>query len=109
MKCPACFSEIDDRSYRCKECHRIASYRRFCWRYRYFVLVIVALIGYWTIPGLVRRWFALDYNKLPHGALVSDQMTLAGWGWRTKDGSAKSHITKAACCICDTTFFRPRT
>ena len=84
MKCPACFSEIDDRSYRCKECHRIASYRRFCWRYRYFVLVIVALIGYWTIPGLVRRWFALDYNKLPHGALVSDQMTLSWLGLADK-------------------------
>src|SRR5437870_3434907 len=29
MNCPACYSEIDDRSYRCKECHRITSYRRF--------------------------------------------------------------------------------
>ena len=84
MKCPACYSEIDDRSYRCKECHRIASYRRLCWRYRYFVLVLVALIGYWTIPGLVRRWFARDYNKLPHGALVSDQMTLAWLGLTDK-------------------------
>src|SRR5262245_50897864 len=85
MKCPACYSEIDDRSYRCKECHRIASYRRFCWRYRYFVLVIVALIGYWTIPGLIRRWFAMDYNKLPLGARVSDQMTL-GWLGLTDKG-----------------------
>jgi len=48
------------------------------WRYRYFVFVIVALIGYWTIPGVIRQWFARDYNKLPFGALVSDQMTL-GW------------------------------
>ncbi len=85
MKCPACYSEIDDRSYRCKECHRITSYRRFCWRYRYFVFVIVALIGYWTIPGLIRRWFAMDYNKLPLGALVSDQMTL-GWLGLTDKG-----------------------
>ena len=85
MNCPACYSEIDDRSYRCKECHRIASYRRLCWRYRYFVLVLVALIAYWTIPGLVRRWFARDYYKLPFGALVSDQMTL-GWLGLTDKG-----------------------
>ena len=97
MNCPACYSEIDDRSYRCKECHRIASYRRFCWRYRYFVLVIVALIGYWTIPGLVRRWFAMDYNKLPLGALVSDQMTL-GWlglkdkGWFCEEPHYKGRL-----------------
>ena len=85
MNCPACYSEIDDRSYRCKECHRVASYRRLCWRYRYFVLVLIALIGYWTIPGLVRRWFARDYDKLPFGALVSDQMTL-GWLGLTDKG-----------------------
>ncbi|MFL6515853.1 MAG: alpha/beta hydrolase [Chthoniobacterales bacterium] len=85
MNCPACYSEIDDRSYRCKECHRVASYRRLCWRYRYSVLVIVALIGYWTIPGLIRRWFARDYNKLPVGALVSDPMTL-GWLGLTDKG-----------------------
>src|SRR3954452_21724780 len=78
MNCPACYSEIDDRSYRCPECHRISSYRRFCWRYRYLVLILVALIGYWTVPGLIRQWFTRDYNKLPFGALVSDQMTL-GW------------------------------
>ncbi len=84
MNCPACYSEVDDRSYRCKECHRITSYRRFCWRYRYLVLVLVALIGYWTIPGLVRRWFAIDYNKLPLGALVSDQMTLSWLGLADK-------------------------
>src|SRR6266404_3861854 len=85
MNCPACYSEIDDRSYRCKECHRVASYRRLCWRYRYFVLVLVALIGYLTMPGLVRRWFARDYNKLPSGALVSDQITL-GWLGLTDKG-----------------------
>ena len=43
MKCPACFSEIDDRSYRCRHCRRICSYRRLCWRYRYFLLIIIAL------------------------------------------------------------------
>src|SRR5215510_13186411 len=97
MNCPACYSQIDDRSYRCKECHRIASYRRFCWRYRYFALVIVALIGYWTIPGLVRRWFARDFNKLPLGALVSDQMTL-GWlglkdkGWFCEEPHYKGSV-----------------
>src|SRR6267378_2095132 len=85
MNCPACYSEIDDRSYRCRECHHICSYKRLCWRYRYFVLVIVGLIGYWTIPALVRGWFARDYNKLPLGALVSDQMTL-GWLGLTDKG-----------------------
>jgi Alpha/beta hydrolase of unknown function (DUF900) len=97
MNCPACYSEIDDRSYRCKECHRIASYRRLCWRYRYFVFVLVALIAYWTIPGLIRRWFAMDYNKLPLGALVSDQMTL-GWlgltdkGWFCEEPHYKGNL-----------------
>jgi len=85
MNCPACYSEIHDKSYRCKECHRISSYRRFCWRYRYFVFLLVALIGYWTIPGLIRQWFARDYDKLPFGALVSDQMTL-GWLGLTDKG-----------------------
>ena len=85
MKCPACYSEIDDRSYRCKECHRVSSYRRFFWRYRYFVFVLVALLGYWTIPGLARRWFTRDYNRLPVGALVSDQVTL-GWLGLTDKG-----------------------
>jgi hypothetical protein len=60
-------------------------------------LVIIALIGYWTIPGLVRRWFALDYNKLPLGALVSDQMTL-GWlgltdkGWFCEEPHYKGNL-----------------
>ena len=59
--------------------------------------MLVALIGYWTIPGLVRRWFALDYNKLPHGALVSDQMTL-GWlgladkGWFCEEPHYKGSL-----------------
>ncbi len=78
MKCPACCSEIDDKSYRCKECHRICSYRRLCWRYRYILLLLIALIGFWTIPGLVRRWFTRGYDKLPPGALVSDATTM-GW------------------------------
>ena len=85
MNCPACYSEIHDRSYRCTECHRISSYRRLCWRYRYFVFVIIALIGYWTVPGLIRRWFARDYNNLALGTLVSDQVTL-GWLGLTDKG-----------------------
>ena len=84
MKCPACCSEIDDRSYRCKHCRRICSYRRLCWRYRYFLLLLFALIGFWTIPGLVRRWFARSYDKLPEGALVSDAMTLDVLGLKDK-------------------------
>ena len=84
MKCPACCSEIDDRSYRCKECHRICSYGRLCRRYRYIVLVLVALIGFWTIKGYVRRWYANDYDKLPEGALVSDATTLDWLGLRDK-------------------------
>jgi len=97
MNCPACYSEIDDQSYRCKACHRVTSYPRLCWRYRYFALVIVALIGYWTIPGLVRRWFARDFKKLPLGALVSDQMTL-GWlgltdkGWFCEEPHYKGSV-----------------
>src|SRR2546421_2587650 len=84
MKCPACCSEIDDRSYRCRECHGICSYRRLCWRYRYIVFGIVALIGFWTIKGYVRRWYANDYDKLPEGALVSDATTLSWLGLRDK-------------------------
>ena len=84
MKCPACRSEIDDRSYRCKVCHRICSYRRFCWRYRYIVLVMVALIGFWMIKGYVGRWYGNDYDKLPEGALVSDATTLNWLGLTDK-------------------------
>src|SRR4051794_39985444 len=97
MECPACYSVIDARSYRCKECHRVASYPKLGWRYRYFVFVLVALIGYWTIPGMVRRWFAHDYNKLPAGSLVSDQITL-GWlgltdkGWFCEEPHYKGNV-----------------
>jgi pimeloyl-ACP methyl ester carboxylesterase len=84
MKCPACCSEIDDRSYRCRKCLGICSYRRLCWRYRYLVFVIVALIGFWTVKVYVRRWYANDYDKLPEGALVSDSTTLSWLGLRDK-------------------------
>ena len=84
MKCPACCSEIDDRSYRCRQCRRITSYRRLCRRYRYFLLLLFALIGFWTVPGLVRRWFARGYDKLPEGALVSDAMTMDMLGLKDK-------------------------
>ena len=76
MKCPACYSEIDDRSYRCRECHRICSYRRLVWRYRWVILVLIALVGFWTLKTYARRWFAPDYARLPEGALVSDATTL---------------------------------
>jgi len=78
MKCPACFSEIDDRSYRCKGCRRVSSYRRLFWRYRYVGLVVGVLIGLWTISGLVTQRFTREYDKLPPGALVSDATTM-GW------------------------------
>lgn len=78
MKCPACRSEIDDRSYRCRHCRRVTSYWRLCWRYRYVVLIIIVLIGFWTIPGLISQRFARGYDKLPPGALVPDATTL-GW------------------------------
>jgi pimeloyl-ACP methyl ester carboxylesterase len=60
-------------------------------------LVIVALVGYWTIPGLIRQWFARDYYKLPAGALVSDQMT-RGWlgvtdkGWFCEEPHYKGSL-----------------
>lgn len=91
MKCPACCSEIDDRSYRCKECRRICSFRRLFWRYRYFLLVIVAMIGFWTIPGLVSRWFTRGYDKLPPGAPVSDAMTMSWLGLKDKGWFCEAH------------------
>ncbi len=84
MKCPACCTEIDDRSYRCARCRRICSYRRLCWRYRYVVVILVVVIGFWTLKGIVARWVANDYDNLPEGALVSDEMTLSWLGLKDK-------------------------
>ena len=84
MQCPACFSEIDDRSYRCRNCRRVCSYRRLAWRYRYVLLVIVLLVGFWTLPGLIAGWFTRGYDKLPPGALVSDTITLDWLGLTDK-------------------------
>jgi pimeloyl-ACP methyl ester carboxylesterase len=86
MKCPACCSEIDDKSYRCTECHRICSYRRLTWRYRYLSLVIVGLLAYWIFGSYIRGLFTKDYSRLPDGALVSDATTrewlgLTDKGW----------------------------
>jgi len=78
MKCPACYSEIDDRSYRCKACRRIVSYWRLCWRYRYVALIAGVLIAIWTISGLVSERFTREYDKLAPGAFVSDATTM-GW------------------------------
>ena len=85
MKCPACRSEIDDQSYRCKECHRICSYRRLAWRYRYLLILIVALIGYWTLGSYVRELFGREYARLPDGALVSDPLTRQWLGLTDKN------------------------
>ena len=75
MKCPACRSEIDDQSYRCTECHRICSYKRLTWRYRYLFLLILAVIGYWTFGSYIRGLFTKNFDKLPEGAMVSDATT----------------------------------
>ena len=84
MKCPACFSEIDDRSYRCRECHRISSYKRLVWRYRYFLLLVLGLIGLWTFKNYAERWFAPVYSRLPEGALVSDATTMRWLGLKDR-------------------------
>ena len=85
MKCPACCSEIDDRSYRCKECRRICSYRRLCYRYRYVLLVALALVAFWIGRAVTRQVVTADFTKLPEGALVSDSVTRAWLGLTDKD------------------------
>jgi pimeloyl-ACP methyl ester carboxylesterase len=84
MKCPACYSEIDDRSYRCNKCHRICSYRRLCWRYRYVLFIIFAWGAFWAGRVVVRRVLTADYGRLPEGALVSDSVTRAWLGLTDK-------------------------
>src|SRR6476659_3462622 len=97
MKCPACFSEIDDRSYRCKSCRRIVSYRRLCWRYRYVGLIVGLLAVAWTIRGLVSQRFTREYDKLPPGAVFSDTTTM-GWlglterGWFCVEPHSKGNL-----------------
>jgi pimeloyl-ACP methyl ester carboxylesterase len=97
MKCPACCSEIDDRSYRCRECHRICSYRRLCWRYRYVLFFIAALTLFWVGKSFTRRLLTLDYAGLPEGSLVSDVMT-RGWlgltdkGWFCEEPHYKGNL-----------------
>src|ERR1700756_3923576 len=86
MKCPACCSEIDDRSYRCRKCLGICSYRRLCWRYRYLVFGIVALIAFWIGRIVTRRLLEPNYASLPENAAVSDATTrrwlgLSDKGW----------------------------
>src|SRR5215470_14971409 len=97
MKCPACRSEIDDRSYRCTECHRICSYKRLCWRYRYVLLILVALLGFWTIRDYTRRWFQPDYAKLADGGIISDAATrrwlgLSDNGWFCEEPHRKGEL-----------------
>jgi hypothetical protein len=85
MKCPACRSEIDDRSYRCRHCRRICSYRRLCHRYRYLVFLILALLAFLMGKAVTRRVLTADFNKLPEGALVNDSITRAWLGLTDKD------------------------
>ncbi|MFL6515852.1 MAG: esterase/lipase family protein [Chthoniobacterales bacterium] len=47
-------------------------------------MILVALIGFWTVKGFVRRWYATDYDKLPAGGLVSDAITLSWLGLTDK-------------------------
>ena len=97
MKCPACRSEIDDRSYRCKECHRICSYARLCWRYRYALFLIAGLFIFWMGRSYTRRLFAPDFANLPNGALVSDEATrqwlgLVDNGWFCEEPHYKGNL-----------------
>jgi pimeloyl-ACP methyl ester carboxylesterase len=55
------------------------------------------LIGFWTIRGYVRRWYSRDYDKLPVGALVSDETTrdwlgLTDKGWFCEEPHYKGSL-----------------
>src|SRR4051812_28843255 len=97
MHCQACLSENDDRAYRCRACGRICSYRRLGQRYRYVLLVLAALAGWWEIPRLVGQWSSKGYEDLPAGALVPDAMTLS-WleltdkGWFCEEPHYKGRL-----------------
>jgi pimeloyl-ACP methyl ester carboxylesterase len=60
-------------------------------------LILLLLIGIWTVPGLVSQRFSRGYDKLPPGALVSDEMTM-GWlgltdkGWFCEEPHYKGNL-----------------
>src|SRR3954463_15923681 len=84
MNCPICFSENDERAYRCRACLQICSYRRLARRYRYVLLALVALIGWGGIPRIFAQWSTRKYEDLPAGALVPDAVTLSWLGLTDK-------------------------
>src|SRR5215831_10674486 len=97
MKCPACRSEVDDRSYRCKECHHISSYKRLCWRYRYILLFVFALIVFWGGKAAIGRVLTSDYARLPEGTTISEAATrqwlgLSDHGWFCEEPHRKGEL-----------------
>jgi len=103
MKCPACYSEIDDRSYRCTACRRSL---------RIGALLAISLHRFAVgradrildDPRVGQPVVHPGYDKLPPGALVSDATTMGWLGLTDKGWFARSRITRATCCICGTGF-----